>query len=378
LQKKYIVRLSAEERGELEAMVTRGKGVAYKIKHANILLAADVGGPAWPDQQIAEAFSCHPRTVENVRRRLVLEGLAAALERQKQAHPSNPPKLDGKGQARLTALACSQPPEGRDRWTLQLLADRLVELEVVDSISGQTVRRTLKKNDLRPHLQECWVIPPEADAEFVACMEDVLDVYERPYDPKCPVVNMDEQPVQLVKEVRQPLATQPGRPRRYDHEYERAGTACVFLFTEALAGWREVKVRSQRTAVDWAQEVAALLEGRYAQAEKIILICDQLNTHTVASLYKAFPPETARRLAQRLEIHYTPKHGSWLNLAECELSVLTRHCLRNRTPSLRALARKVTVWTRDRNARQRGVDWQFATKDARIKLKRLYPQVQLS
>jgi len=145
LQKKYIVRLSAEERSELEAMVTKGKGAAYKIKHANILLAADVDGPAWPDHRIAEAFSCHTRTVENVRRRLVLEGLAAALERKKQAAPSHPPKLDGKGQARLTALACSQPPEGRDRWTLQLLADRLVELEVVDSISDQTVRRTLKK-----------------------------------------------------------------------------------------------------------------------------------------------------------------------------------------------------------------------------------------
>jgi hypothetical protein len=222
------------------------------------------------------------------------------------------------------------------------------------------------------------VIPPEADAEFVACMEDVLEVYERPYDPNHPVVNMDEQPVQFVKEVRQPLETAPGRPRRYDHEYERAGTASVFLFTEALAGWREVSVRPQRTAVDWAQELAALLDGRYAQAEKVIVICDQLNTHTIGSLYKAFPPEQARRLAQRIEIHYTPKHGSWLNIAECELSVLTRHCLRNRTPSQRSLVHKVTPWARDRNARQRGVDWHFRTKDARIKLKRLYPEVQLS
>jgi hypothetical protein len=209
-------------------------------------------------------------------------------------------------------------------------------------------------------------------------MEDVLDVYERPYDPKHPVVEMDEQPVQLVKETRQPLEAQPGRPRRYDHEYERAGTACVFLFTEALQGWRQVSVRAQRTAVDWAQELAALLEGRYAQAEKVILICDNLNTHTIASLYKAFPPERARRLALRLEIHYTPKHGSWLNIAECELSVLTRHCLRRRTASLAALVGKVTPWARDRNARQRGVHWQLTTKDARTKLRRLYPQVQLS
>ncbi len=152
----------------------------------------------------------------------------------------------------------------------------------------------------------------------------------------------------------------------------------MFLFTEALQGWRQVSVRVRRTAVDWAQEVAALLEGRYVQAEKVILICDNLNTHTVASLYKAFPADKARRLAQRLEIHYTPKHGSWLNIAECELSVLTRQCLRTRTPSLTALVRKVTPWARDRNARQRGVDWQFTTKDARIKLGRLYPQVRMS
>ncbi len=147
MQKKYIVRLTAEERIELEAMVTKGKAAAYKIKHANILLAADVNGPGWPDRQIAEAFSCHVGTVENVRRRLVREGLVAALERQKQVRPSHLPKLDGKGEARLIALACSSPPEGRDRWTLQLLAERLVALEVVDSISDQTVRRTLKKTN---------------------------------------------------------------------------------------------------------------------------------------------------------------------------------------------------------------------------------------
>lgn len=209
-------------------------------------------------------------------------------------------------------------------------------------------------------------------------MEDVLDLYRRPYDPKYPVVNMDEQPVQLVKETRQPLPTRPGRPRRYDHEYERAGTACIFLFTEALQGWRDVRVRPQRTAVDWAQELAELLDGRYAEAEKVILVCDNLNTHTIASFYKAFAPAQARRLAKRIEIHYTPKHGSWLNIAECELSVLSRHCLRNRTSGVQSLIRKLRPWARERNHRQRGVDWQFTAEDARIKLKRLYPHVQLS
>jgi len=222
------------------------------------------------------------------------------------------------------------------------------------------------------------VIPPKADAEFVACMEDILDIYKRPYDPKRPVLNMDEKPVQLVKETRCPQPARPGRLRRYDYEYERAGTASVFLFTEALQGWRDVRVRPQRTAIDWAQEMADLLETRYADAEKVIVICDNLNTHTVASFYKAFPPAKARRLAERVEIHYTPKHGSWLNIAECELSVLTRHSLRERTPSVLSLKRKVIPWTQERNHRQCGVDWQFSTADARIKLKSLYPHIQLS
>ena len=222
------------------------------------------------------------------------------------------------------------------------------------------------------------MIPPKANAEFVACMEDVLEVYRRPYDAKRPVVNMDERPVQLVKETRTPQPTRPGRPRRYDYEYERAGTASVFLFTEALGGWRRVTVHERRTAVDWAEEVRSLLDEEYPDAEKVVLVCDNLNTHKTASLYEAFPPEEARGLAERLEIHYTPKHGSWLNIAECEVSVLSRQCLGRRTPSLGALKRKVAPWARDRNKRQRGVDWRFTTADARIKLKRLYPQIQMS
>ena len=209
-------------------------------------------------------------------------------------------------------------------------------------------------------------------------MEDVLELYQRPYDPKIPVVCMDEQPVQLVKETRRPLRARRGRLRRYDYEYERAGTASIFLFTETLRSWRQVNVRQQRTAVDWAQELRHLLVKRYAKAEKVILVCDNLNTHKVASLYEAFPAAEARRLAKLVEIHYTPKHGSWLNVAECELSVLSRHCLRNRTGSITALRRKVTPWSNERNRRQRGVDWQFTTNDARIKLKRLYPHIQLS
>jgi len=222
------------------------------------------------------------------------------------------------------------------------------------------------------------VIPPKANAAFVACMEDVLGLYCRPYDPRIPMVNMDEQPVQLVKETRAPVPPGPGRPARYEYEYERNGTANIFLFTEPLGEWRRVEVTGRRTAVDWAHQVRELLDVDYPRAEKVILVCDNLNTHTTASLYEAFEPAEARRLVERLEIHYTPKHGSWLNIAECELSVLTRQCLAGRTPDAEALARKTKAWERERNARQRGVDWRFSTEDARIKLKRLYPQVQMS
>jgi DDE superfamily endonuclease len=221
-----------------------------------------------------------------------------------------------------------------------------------------------------------WVIPPEHSGEFVAHMEDVLEVYQMPYDPQAPMVCMDEQPVQLIKETRQPLPAAPGQPEKVDYEYERTGTANIFLFTEPLRGTRHVRVTAQRTAVDWAHEISDLLEVRYPDAVRVRLVCDNLNTHGIGSLYEAFPPEQARRLASRLEIHSTPKHGSWLNIAEIELSVLTMQCLNRRIPDLETLTQETQQWEQRRNATQKGVDWQFSTLDARIKLKRLYPQMQ--
>lgn len=220
------------------------------------------------------------------------------------------------------------------------------------------------------------MIPPEQDGEFVARMEDLLDTYCLPYDPQIPLIGMDEKPVQLVKETRPPQPAIPGSPQRVDYEYERNGTASLFLFTEPLQGRRTVQVRERRTAVDWATEIQELLEVQYPEATRVRLVCDNLNTHKPGSLYEAFPPDTARRLAQRLEIHYTPKHGSWLNLAEVELSVLTRQCLDRRIPDIDTLRQETQAWQTRRNDRQKGVDWQFTTPDARIKLKRLYPQVQ--
>lgn len=225
-------------------------------------------------------------------------------------------------------------------------------------------------------MKEYYVIPPKQSAEFVAHMEDILDLYHRPYNPKEPVICMDEQPKQLIEEVRKPLPAQPGKLERFDYEYERKGTANLFLFTEPLAGWRRVSVRERRTAVDWAEEIRRLLEEDYPEAEKVILVCDQLNTHKIASLYQAFEPEGARSLAKRLEIHYTPKHGSWLNIAEIELAALTKQCLDRRIPDIDTLEQEAQAWYSQRNASQKLVDWQFTTGEARIRLKRLYPQIQ--
>ena len=205
-------------------------------------------------------------------------------------------------------------------------------------------------------------------------MEDVLDIYERPYDPRFPVVCMDEQPVQLIGETRLLLPMEPGHPERYDYEYRRNGTAVNFMFTEPLASWRKVSVRQTKTMIDWAHEIKILLDVDYADVEKVILICDNLNTHKIASLYVAFEPQEAKRLRDRLEMHFTPKHGSWLNIAEIELSLLTRQCLRQRVPDMETLQREAQAWYERRNENQKSVDWQFTCEDARVRLKRLYPQ----
>jgi DDE superfamily endonuclease len=221
-----------------------------------------------------------------------------------------------------------------------------------------------------------WGIPPEHSGEFVAHRADVLDVYQTPYDPQVPMVGMDEQPVQLIKETRQPLPAAPGKPENVDYEYERNGTANIFMFTEPLKGTRHVHGTEHRTAVDWANEIKDLLEVRSPGAAKVRLVCDNLNTHGIGSLYEAFAPEQARKLASRLETHHTPKQGSWLNIAEIELSVLTMQCLDRRLPAMETLTKETQQWEQRRNESQKGVDWQFSTLDARIKLKRLYPQIQ--
>ena len=226
---------------------------------------------------------------------------------------------------------------------------------------------------MKPHLKKYRVIPPKASAAFVAPMEDVLDVYHRPYDPDRPLVCLDETSKQLVAETRQPLPMLPGRPACFDYEYKRNGTANMFMLFAPLAGWRHVKVTDQRTAIDYAHVLKELSDIHFASAAKIVLVQDNLNTHSKASLYEAFPPEEARRLVERFEWHYTPKHGSWLNLAESELAVLSSQCLDRRIADKNALNYEVDAWLADRNANNAKANWRFTTPDARIKLKSLYP-----
>jgi hypothetical protein len=221
-----------------------------------------------------------------------------------------------------------------------------------------------------------WVIPPEADGEFVANMEEVLETYARPYDPTRPVLCMDEQPVQLVKEVRRRIPGTKTRPPRMDYEYERAGTASIFMFAEPLAGWRQATAREHRTKSDWALEMAAHLDGRFADCEVVTLVCDNLNTHTKGAFYEVFPPEKAREYVRRIEFRYTPKHGSWLNIAENELSCLTRQCLSDRRiGELGTLQDEIDAWSMDVTSTQRGVDWQMKIDDARCKLISVYPKI---
>ena len=221
-----------------------------------------------------------------------------------------------------------------------------------------------------------WCIPAKQSAEFVFHMEDVLEVYKRPYDPSYPVVCLDETFKQLIGETRQPLPTKPGAIARYDHVYRRHGVASLFIAFEPLRSWRTIWVTDHRRRLEWGQFVRSLLNGRYRRAKKLVLVMDQLNTHSAASFYEAFQPKEAQRLANKIEIHYTPKHGSWLNMAEIELSALSRQCLHRRIAHQRTLARYIQAWAEQRNGANRTVDWQFKTKDARIKLRSLYPSLQ--
>src|SRR5215831_13687574 len=364
---RYRVELSQAERNELKALLGGGKHAVRKLKRAQILLAADTGAS---DEEIATSVGVGGSTVYRTKRRFVLGNLELAL--REEPRPGAERKLSAKEEALLVATACSNPPEGRARWTLDLLAGEMVRLTAHDSLSGDTVRRRLAENDLKPWRKDMWCIP-QVDAEYVARMEDVLDLYAEAPDPKRPVVCFDESPTQLIGEVRQPIPAEPGQIERYDCEYKRNGTANLFIFLDAHRSWRKVKVTDSRAAVDFAACMRELTDLHFPQAERIRVVLDNLSTHTAGALYQAFPACEARRVLQRLEFHYVPKHASWLNMVEIEIGVLRGQCLDQRIDNRERLVSEIAAWERQRNASGARIKWMFTTEKARAKMGRAYP-----
>ena len=364
---RYRVELSQEEHAQLGALLSGGKHAARKLKRAQILLAADAGAG---DEEIARAVGVGGSTVYRTKRRLVLGNLEAALS--EEPRPGAQRKLNGKEEALLVATACSKPPAGRARWTLELLAGEMVKLTEHGGLSRETVRRRLAENELKPWRKDMWCIP-EIDGTYVARMEDVLDLYAEPADPKRPVVCFDESPTQLIGEVRQPIPATPGQLERYDCEYRRNGTVNLFVFLDAHRPWRSVKVTDQRTARDFAHCMRDLVDLHYPLAERIRVVLDNLSSHSLGALYETFPAPEAHRILRRLEFHYTPKHASWLNMVEIEIGVLRSQCLDRRIGDRKTLDAEITAWECQRNAVGARIKWMFTTQRARIKLLRAYP-----
>jgi transposase len=365
---RYRVELSQTERAELTALLSGGKHAARKLKRAQILLAADAGAS---DEVIAANVGVGESTVYRTKRRFVLGNLEAALS--EEPRPGASRKLSGKDEALLIATACSSPPVGRARWTLELLADELVRLTVHASVSRETVRRRLAENDLKPWRKDMWCIP-QVDGEYVARMEDVLDLYAEAPDPKRPVVCFDESPTQLIGEVRLPIPAEPGQLERYDCEYKRNGTANLFIFLDVHRPWRKVKVTNNRAAVDFATCMRELTDVHFPKAERIRVVLDNLSTHSAGALYQAFPACEARRVLRRLEFHFVPKHASWLNMVEIEIGVLRSQCLDRRIATQQQLKSEIAVWERQRNAAKASIKWMFTTDKARAKMGRAYPE----
>jgi transposase len=365
---RYRVELDQAEQQMLMAMVSGGKHPVRKIKRAQILLAAHAGVG---DDAIARSVGTSGSTVYRTKRRFVEESLEAALS--EEPRPGAMRKLSGKEEALLVATACAKPPPGCARWTLQLLAGEFVKLTEHDSLSRETVRRRLAENHLKPWRKDMWCIA-KVDAEYVARMEDVLDLYAEAPDPDRPVICFDESPTQLIGEVRAPIPAKPGRLERYDYEYRRNGTANLFVFLDAHRSWRTVKVTDRRAAEDFAQCMRDLVDVHFPRAPTIRVVLDNLSTHSAAALYQAFPPQEARRILRRLEFHHTPKHASWLNMVEIEIGVLRAQCLDRRIDSRDRLVSEIEAWERRRNASGERINWMFSTEQARAKMARAYPK----
>jgi len=364
---RYRVDLTVEERDELTKLLSAGTCSARKLKRAQILLAADVGAS---DEAIERTIGASGSTIYRTKRRFVEVSLEAALS--EGPRPGAERKLSGKEEALLIATACSKPPAGRARWTLELLADEFIKLTSHASLSRETVRRRLAENDLKPWRKDMWCIP-EVDAEYVARMEDVLDLYAEDPDPKRPVICFDESPTQLIGEVREPIPARPGQLERFDCEYRRNGTANLFIFLDAHRSWRKVKVTDRRAAQDFATCMRELSEVHFPKAETIRVVLDNLSSHSPSALYRTFPAAQARRILRRLEFHYTPKHASWLNMVEIEIGVLRSQCLDRRISSQPLLETEIAEWEQARNRSGARINWMFTAEKARAKMAGAYP-----
>jgi transposase len=364
---RYRVELSQSEREELGALVSGGKLPVRRLKRIQILLAADAGVA---DEAIAASVQTSGSTIYRTKKRFVEINLEAALS--EEPRPGAARKLSAKQEVQLVALACSDPPQGCARWTLKLLANALVEVIDHPSVSRETIRRRLDDNDLKPWQQKMWCIA-KIDGEYIARMEDLLDLYAEPHDPKRPVVCFDESPIQLIGEVRVPIVPKPGKRYRYDSEYKRNGTANLFVMVDANRSWRKVKVTDRRTNEDFAVCMRDLVDVDYPDADKIRVVMDNLSTHTASALYQAFPATEARRILRRLEFHYTPRHASWLNMVEIEIGVIRRQCLDRRIDSRDRLETEIRAWQRRRTASGERIRWMFSTDQAREKMANAYP-----
>ena len=367
---KYKVSLTEDERSYLTKLVNQGKSSARKIKRAWVLLKSDEGG--YDNQSLVEYCGVSESTIQRVRRNFVHYGVEDALEEGKR--PGQPRALSAKQEALLVSLACSEPPQGCCRWTLNLLGEKLVILSDLEKISHETIRQRLKQNELKPWQRKMWCLK-EFDAHFIARMERIIDLYSEEPDEKRPIINFDEAGKQLVSHVSPPKPAKPGSVAKQDYEYERAGVTNLFMFFDRHKGWRKVKVTDNKTAIDFAHCMRELVDEDYPDAEVVRVVMDNFSTHCEASLYKAFSPQEALRILKKLEFHFTPKHASWLNMAEIEIGNMNQQCLDRRISNKAKLIEELKHWQARRNEQKASINWMFNVDTAREKFDRAYSKL---
>lgn len=363
----YRVELTDKEREQLIQITSTGKQSSRMIKRANILLLAD--RQKHSHSQISDLLQCGTATVFRVKRAFVEDGIDEALNEDKR--PGRSKVLSASDEAKLVSIACTEPPEGNSRWTLSLLSDSLIALTDLESISLETIRNRLKNNKLKLWQRKMWCIG-KMTADYVAHMEGVLSLYAQAPNKAYPVVNFDEAGKQLVEHINEPLPMSPGQTAKTDYEYKRSGVANIFMMMDRHRGWRKAKATSNKRATDFAECMKELVDEHYPNATKIRVVLDNFGTHTPGALYKTFEPQEARRILDRIEFHYTPKHASWLNMAEIEIGVMNKQCLDRRIPDMETLKAELHAWETNRNAKKASIRWMFNVDSARNKLHRAY------